>query len=110
MKNLNKLIINIISFVHEILHLSVLSKGKLNDKCEIAFGKGVASAIYKGSVSRCTVIVYIIGVVFTTGIIKSSFALMLLMTAYGSYTDIYIVFYTLKTVKKYEMIYGLYKK
>ncbi len=112
----------VMTFIHEILHLIVFSKGKLNDKCIITFGKGTASSIYNGKITRniqllslaapalVLSVIFIIGAIFTQGIIRYAFGFMVLLTVYGSYTDIYMIFYCLKHIDKNDVIFGLYKK
>ena len=94
--------------VHEIIHLLVMSKGKLDDKCIITAGGGAVSAAYNGHVSRnrylvCLVApfaffvaVFILAALLTNGIIRVYFFYLVVMSCLSSYTDIYMIFlYTL---------------
>ncbi len=112
----------VITPLHEILHILPLSKGKLGNGCIISIGKGTVSAIYNGFVTRkqylmCLVLPFLFFAVllgtlafFTTGILKVSFILLLILSSLGSYTDIYMFFYSLKNLKKDDVLFGLYRK
>ena len=51
-----------------------------------------------------------LGAIFTTGVIKIIFLYLLILSSFGSYTDIYMFFYSMKHIKKNDIIFGLYKK
>ena len=112
----------VITPIHEILHLIPLSKGVLDDKCVITVGQGTVSAIYNGYISLYqhlislilpfTVFLVLLGfaVIFTTGVTKIVFLYLLVLSSFGSYTDIYIFFYSMKYIGKNDIVFGLYKK
>lgn len=112
----------IITPLHEILHLLPLSKGKLDDKCIISINIKAVSALYNEHCSRtqhliCLILPFLfLGAILTfavflsNGIWRLFFVFLLIMSCYGSYTDIYMFFYVVKHVRKNEMIFGLYKK
>ncbi len=107
--------------VHEIIHLLVMSKGKLDDKCIITMGGGAVSALYNGPVPRnrqivCLVlpclffaVVLTIAVMVSHGLLRLYFVYLLVMSCISSYTDIYMTIYVLKHIKKDEIIFGIYK-
>jgi len=35
---------------------------------------------------------------------------LLILSSFGSYTDIYMFFYSLKHIRKNDIVFGLYKK
>ncbi len=108
--------------LHEIIHLLVMSKGKLDDKCIITAGGGAVSALYNGHLSRdrhivclilpCLVfaVIFTVAVILSSGLLRLYFVYLLVMSCVSSYTDLYMVVYTLRRVKKDEMIFGIYKK
>lgn len=108
--------------VHEIIHLLVMSKGRLDDKCILTAGGGAVSVLYNGFVSRnrqivcfilpCAVfaVLFAAAAMFSHGLLRIFFVYLLVMSCLSSYTDIYMAFYTLKNVRKEEMIFGIYKK
>lgn len=108
--------------LHEILHLLVMSKGKLDDRCVITAGGGAVSALFNGHLSRsrqivcfivpCAVfaVIFSAAAAFSGGLLRLYFIYLLIMSCISSYTDIFMVFYTLKHVGKNETIYGIYKK
>lgn len=112
----------IITPIHEVLHLLPLSKGNLNDRCIITVGKGTASALYNGHHSRNQEIISLLlpflfftvllfcCVFLTSGMLQLFFIFLLALSCYGSYTDIYMIFYVIKHIKNDELIFGLYKK
>ena len=112
----------VITPIHEILHLIPLSKGILDDKCVITVGHGTVSAIYNGYISLYQHLISLIlpftlflvllglGVIFTTGVTKIVFLYLLVVSSFGSYTDIYMFFYSIKHIGKNDIIFGLYKK
>ena len=112
----------IITPLHEILHLLSLSKGKLDDKCIISINIKAVSALYNEHCSRtqyliCLILPFLfLGAILTfavflsNGIWRLFFVFLLIMSCYGSHTDIYMFFYVVKHVRKNEMIFGLYKK
>ena len=112
----------VITPIHEILHLIPLSKGILDDKCVITVGHGTVSAIYNGYISLYQHLISLIlpftlflvllglGVIFTTGVTKIVFLYLLVLSSFGSYTDIYMFFYSIKHIGKNDIIFGLYKK
>ena len=112
----------IITPIHEILHLIPLSKGILDDKCIITVGQGVVSAIYNGYISLYQQLISLVlpftvflvffgfGAIFTTGVIKIIFLYLLILSSFGSYTDIYMFFYSMKHIGKNDIVFGLYKK
>ncbi len=112
----------IITPVHEILHLIPLAKWKLDNRCVVTVGKGTVSAMYNGFVTRkqyliCLVLPFLFFAVLlgtfallTTGVLRMIFIILLLLSSYGSYTDIYMFFYSLKHIEKDDIIFGAYKK
>ena len=112
----------IITPIHEILHLIPLSKGVLDNKCIITVGHGTVSAIYNGYINLLQHLISLIlpfavflvllglGAIFTTGVIKIVFLYLLILSFFGSYTDIYMFFYSMKHIGKNDIIFGLYKK
>lgn len=112
----------IITPIHEVLHLIPLSKGKLDNKCVISIGHGTVSAIYNGYTGLCQhltglilpfavfLVLLGIGTAFTTGVIRIVFLYLLVLSSFGSYTDIYVFFYSIKHIGKNDIIFGLYKK
>lgn len=108
--------------IHEIIHLLVMSKGKLDDKCVLTAGGGAVSAIYNGHISRnrqivcfilpCAVfaLIFTSAVVFSHGLLKIFFIYLLVMSLISSYTDIYMTVYTFKHVEKNEEVFGIYKR
>ena len=114
--------LTIITPIHEILHLIPLSKGVLNDKCIITVGHGTVSAIYNGYsnlpqqlisfILPFTVFLVLLGLgaIFTSGVIKIVFLYLLILSSFGSYTDIYMFFYSMKHIGKNDIVFGLYKK
>ena len=112
----------VITPLHEILHLIPLSKGVLDNKCVITVGQGTVSAIYNGYTSLYQQLISLIlpftvflvllglGVIFTTGVTKIVFLYLLVLSSFGSYTDIYMFFYSMKYIGKNDIIFGLYKK
>lgn len=112
----------IITPIHEILHLIPLSKGVLNDKCIITVGHGTVSAIYNGYSNLSQQLISFIlpfavflvllglGAIFTSGVIKIVFLYLLILSSFGSYTDIYMFFYSMKHIGKNDIVFGLYKK
>ena len=112
----------VITPIHEILHLIPLSKGVLDDKCIITVGHGTVSAIYNGYTNLYQQLISLIlpvtaflillglGAIFTTGIIKIVFLYLLILSSFGSYTDIYMFFYSMKHIGKNDIVFGLYKK
>lgn len=112
----------VITSIHEILHLIPLSKGVLDNKCIITVGHGTVSAIYNGYINLYQQLISLIlpftfflvllglGAIFTTGIIKIVFLYLLILSSFGSYTDIYMFFYSLKHIRKNDIVFGLYKK
>ncbi len=108
--------------VHELLHLLVMSKGKLDDKCIITAGGGAVSALYNGHISRnrylvclvtpCVVLaaVFALAVILSHGVFRLYFIYLLIMSCVSSYTDIYMFFYLLRHIGKDEIIFGIYKK
>ncbi|MBE5949385.1 MAG: DUF3267 domain-containing protein [Lachnospiraceae bacterium] len=112
----------IITPIHEILHLIPLSKGMLDNKCVITVGHGTVSAIYNGYINLPQHLISLIlpfavflvllglGAIFTTGVIKIVFLYLLILSFFGSYTDIYMFFYSMKHIGKNDIIFGLYKK
>lgn len=108
--------------IHEILHLIPLSKGVLDDKCVITVGHGTISAIYNGYTNLFQQLISFIlpfvvffvflgfGAILTTGVIKIIFLYLLILSSFGSYTDIYMFFYSMKHIGKNDIIFGLYKK
>ena len=112
----------VITPIHEILHLIPLSKGVLDDKCVITVGHGTVSAIYNGYINLYQQLISLIlpftaflillglGAIFTTGVIKIVFLYLLILSSFGSYTDIYMFFYSMKHIGKNDIVFGLYKK
>ena len=112
----------IITPIHEILHLIPLSKGILDNKCIITVGQGVVSAIYNGYINLYQQLISLVlpftvflvffgfGAIFTTGVIKIIFLYLLILSSFGSYTDIYMFFYSMKHIGKNDVVFGLYKK
>ena len=112
----------VITPIHEILHLFPLSKGVLDDKCIITVGHGTVSAIYNGYTNLYQQLISLIlpftaflillglGAIFTTGVIKIVFLYLLILSSFGSYTDIYMFFYSMKHIGKNDIVFGLYKK
>ncbi len=112
----------VITPIHEILHLIPLSKGVLDNKCIITVGHGTVSALYNGytnlyqqlisSILPFVVffVLFGLGVIFTTDVIRIIFLYLLILSSYGSYTDIYMFFYCMKHIGKNDIIFGLYKK
>ena len=112
----------IITPIHEILHLIPLSKGILDNKCIITVGQGVVSAIYNGYINLYQQLISLVlpftvflvffgfGAIFTTGVIKIIFLYLLILSSFGSYTDIYMFFYSMKHIGKNDIVFGLYKK
>ena len=112
----------IITPIHEILHLIPLSKGVLDDKCVITVGHGTVSAIYNGYTNLYQQLISLVlpfavffvvlgfGAIFSTGVIKIIFLYLLILSSFGSYTDIYMFFYCKKHIGKNDIIFGLYKK
>lgn len=108
--------------LHELLHLIVMSKGKLDDRCVITYGQGAVSAVYNGYITRtrqiiclitpCVVLsaIFITAVNFTGGVLRLYFIYLLIMSCISSYTDIYMVFYILRHVSRNDIIFGMYKK
>ncbi|MBR6808495.1 MAG: DUF3267 domain-containing protein [Clostridia bacterium] len=112
----------VITPLHEILHLLPLSKGKLDSKCIITVGKGTASALYNGHTKYCdhlislilpfSVFFVLLGAVtvLTKGTVSFFFLYLLILSSLGSYTDVYMFFYSMKHIGKNDVIFGLYKK
>ena len=112
----------VITPIHEILHLIPLSKGTLDNKCVITVGHGTVSALYNGYTNLYQELISLIlpfavflvllgfGAFFTTGIIRIIFLYLLILSCWGSYTDIYMFFYCMKHIGKNDIIFGLYKK
>ena len=112
----------VITPIHEMLHLLPASKCILDDKCVITVGHGTASAIYNGYITLSQQLLSLIlpfavflvllglGVFFTSGVIKIFFLYLLILSSFGSYTDIYMFFYSMKHIGKNDMVFGLYKK
>ncbi len=112
----------VITPIHEILHLIPLSKGVLDNKCVITVGHGTASAMYNGYTNLYQQLISLIlpfavflvllglGVIFTTGVTKIVFLYLLILSSFGSYTDIYMFFYSMKHIGKNDIVFGLYKK
>jgi hypothetical protein len=112
----------VITPIHEILHLIPLSKGVLDNKCVITVGYGTVSAIYNGYTNLHLSLISLIlpfavflvllglGTILTTGIARIFFLYLLILSSYGSYTDIYMFFYCIKYIGKNDIIFGLYKK
>ncbi len=112
----------VITPIHEILHLIPLSKGVLDNKCVITVGHGTVSAIYNGYTNLYQALISLIlpfavflvllslGVIFTTGVTKIVFLYLIILSSCGSYTDIYMFFYSMKHIGKNDIIFGLYKK
>lgn len=108
--------------LHEILHLLVMSKGKLDGNCIITYGQGAVSAVYTAELTRgcqlasliCPFIVF--AVVFSaaalavSGAVRLFFVYLLMMSSLSSYTDILMFFYMLKKVGKGDTVFGPYKK
>ena len=114
--------LGVITPIHEILHLVPLSKGVLDNKCVITVRHGTVSAIYNGYTNLyqqliglilpCAVFLVLLGLaaIFTTGVAKIIFLYLLILSFFGSYTDIYMFFYSIKHIGKNDIIFGLYKK
>lgn len=112
----------VITPIHEILHLIPLSKGVFDNKCVITVGRGTVSAIYNGYTNLYQHLIGLIlpfavflvllglGAILTTGVKKIVFLYLLILSSFGSYTDIYMFFYSLKHIGKNDIIFGLYKK
>ena len=112
----------IVTPLHEILHLVVPSKGKLDDKCVVTLGKGTASAMYDAPQTRTVylvglilpvvffAVVFTVAAILTSGKLQLFFIYLLFMSCYGGYTDIYMFFYALKHIKKNDIVFGVYKK
>ena len=112
----------VITPLHEILHLLPLSKGVLDNKCVITVGHGTVSAIYNGYTHLYQQLISLIlpfavflvllglGTIFTTGVMKIVFLYLLILSSFGSYTDIYMFFYSMKHIGKNDIVFGLYKK
>lgn len=112
----------VITPIHEILHLIPLSKGVLDNKCVITVGHGTVSALYNGYTNLYQELISLIlpfavflvllglGAIFTTGVIRIIFLYLLILSCWGSYTDIYMFFYCMKHIGKNDIIFGLYKK
>ncbi len=112
----------VITPIHEILHLIPLSKGSLDNKCIITVGHGTVSALYNGYTNLYQELISLIlpfavflvllglGAIFTTGVIRIIFLYLLILSSWGSYTDIYMFFYCMKHLGKNDIIFGLYKK
>lgn len=108
--------------IHEILHLLVMSKGKLDGRCVITYGQGAVSALYNGYISRtqqiiclltpCIVLAvfFAVAVAFTDELLRLYFIYLLIMSCVSSYTDIYMFFYTLRYVGRKDILFGMYKK
>lgn len=108
--------------IHEMLHLIPLSKGVLDNKCIITVGHGTVSAIYNGYTNLYQQLISLIlpftvflvllglGAIFTTGVVKIVFLYLLILSSFGSYTDIYMFFYSMKHIGKNDIVFGLYKK
>ncbi len=108
--------------LHEILHLLVMSKGRLDDKCIISLGKGSVSAVYNGYISKSRQIVCllcpvtVLSVIFaavavlTSGLLRLYFVYLLVMSCISSYTDIYMALYALRHIGKNDILFGGYKK
>ncbi len=107
--------------IHEILHLLLHAGFRLDDKCIITIGKGTSSAIYNGKTTKLkqcisTVLPVIVLTIillpitlFSTEEIRIFMIFLLVLNIYGSYTDIYILFYILKRINKKDIIFGLYR-
>lgn len=112
----------VITPIHEILHLIPLSKGVLDNKCVITVGHGTVSAIYNGYTNLYQELISLIlpftvflvllglGAIFTTGVTKIVFLYLFILSSLGSYTDIYMFFYSMKHIGKNDIVFGLYKK
>lgn len=108
--------------IHEFLHLLVMAKGKLDDRCVITAGGGAVSAVYEGHISRnrqlvCFAVPFLffaviisLAIIISSGAVRIYFVYLFIMSCISSYTDIFMIFYTLKNVKKNELIFGIYKK
>ena len=114
--------LGVITPIHEILHLVPLSKGVLDNKCVITVRHGTVSAIYNGYTNLYQQLIGLIlpfavflvllglAAIFTTGVAKIFFLYLLILSFFGSYTDIYMFFYSIKHIGKNDIIFGLYKK
>ena len=108
--------------LHELLHLLVMSKGKLDDRCIITYGQGAVSAVYNGYMTRAQqiiclftpflvlAVVFALLVAFTGGLLRLYFIYLLIMSCISGYTDIYMIFYVLRQVGRKDVIFGIYKK
>ncbi len=108
--------------LHEILHLLVMSGGKLDKKCIITYGNGAVSAVYTAPLSRnrqiaallCPVTVFAVifgvAVFAATGVVRLYFIYLLVMSTLSSYTDIYMTVYILRHLDRNDIIFGQYKK
>ncbi|MEG0771080.1 MAG: DUF3267 domain-containing protein [Clostridia bacterium] len=112
----------IITPIHEILHLLPLSGFKLGKRCVISIGKGTVSAIYNGETSKLkqcvsiilpvTVLTIILSLIllFAGSQIRIFLIFLLVLNIYGSFTDIYMLFYFMKRVRKNDRVFGPYRK
>lgn len=112
----------VITPIHEVLHLIPLSRGALDNKCIITMSHGTVSALYNGHINLSQsltslilpftvfLVLFGIGAIFTNGIIKIVFLYLLILSSFGSYTDVYMFFYSIKHIGKNDIVFGLYKK
>ncbi len=108
--------------LHEMLHLVLPSKGRLDERCLITFGKFTASALFNGFQTRRMHIlgllfpvitlgtVFAAAAIFSEGILRLFFVYLSVMSVYSGYTDIYMAFYSLKHIGRDDVVFGVYKK
>jgi hypothetical protein len=106
--------------VHEILHLVPYVGLKLNDKCVVTISKGAVSALYDGKTKRKTFLISLILPVlilslvitpflfFLSSLFRIFFFFLMILNVFGSYTDVYMVFYSIFNINKTDIMFGRY--
>ena len=108
----------ILTPIHEILHIIPMAGFKLDDRCYIILGKGTIGAFYNGEITNkqnCISLItpfIVLGLiitlftVFSSGIVKSGAAIVLLCHVGGCYRDIYMFFYMMKKFPSDTIFFG----
>ncbi|MBQ2847848.1 MAG: hypothetical protein IJE74_06285 [Clostridia bacterium] len=110
----------IVAPIREILHLLSVSKGRLDEKCIISFKNHFS--VYNGCVNRIQILISLalpllvfisgfgLSAVFTSGIARFCALLMLVVSCFMCYADIYMFFFCVKHIGKNDTVFGEYKK
>ena len=107
-------------FLHGILQLFVLSKGRLDSKCVLVLRKG--TSLYNENITRNQILISLIfpliilipafsaAAILTSKMLRLFFLFQLIIFCFTCVKNIYLFFYCFKHIEKNDIVFGEYKK